>query len=159
VVHRYQAQCRWSGSTASGYEGYDRRHHARAAPAAATLELSSDPAFRGDPALLNPEQLVVVAAASCQLLSFLAAAARARVEVTDYVDEAEGVMSEDEGPLRLTSITLRPTITVGPGTDEGRVRHLVELAHRQCYVANSLATPIGLEPTVVVAPLTGGAAR
>jgi hypothetical protein len=26
-------------------------------------------------------------------------------------------------------------------------------------VANSLATPIGLEPTVVVAPLTGGAAR
>lgn len=148
-------QCRWSGSTGIGYEGYDRRHVVGASPAETTLELSSDPVFRGDERMLNPEQLLVMAASSCQLLSFLAAAARARLTVTGYVDEAEGVMPEGERPMRISAIALRPTITVAAGTDEDRVRHLVEVAHRECYVANSLNTSIEVEPTVVVSPTDG----
>lgn len=153
-LHSYAVHCQWSGSTAAGYDAYDRAHEVRALPGGISLELSSDPSFGGDPALLNPEQLLVMAAASCQLLSFLAAAARARVTVTGYVDEAVGIMPEDDRPVRITAITLRPTITVAPGTDEGRVRQLVDVAHRQCFVANSLSTAIELRPTVVVA---GGA--
>src|SRR5207302_6235228 len=84
--HRYTTTCTWSGSTAAGYEQYERDHTAAAPPAAARLELSGDPAFRGDPGRLNPEQLLVMAASSCQLLSFLAAAARARVDVIGYQD-------------------------------------------------------------------------
>ncbi|MDQ6854594.1 MAG: OsmC family peroxiredoxin, partial [Actinomycetota bacterium] len=90
AVHRYTVSCAWQGSTGGGYDAYDRSHTATAPPARPTLPLSSDPAFRGDPALLNPEQLLVMAAASCQLLSFLAVAARARVDVVDYRDDAEG---------------------------------------------------------------------
>lgn len=149
-VHRYRVRCDWAGSTADGYDSYDRTHRA-STPPAPVVALSADPAFGGDAGLLNPEQLVVMAASSCQLLSFLAAAARARVVVTDYVDDAEGVMPEDDLPMRLTAITLRPTITVGPGTDEKRVRHLVEVAHRQCFVANSLATPVEVVPTIDIA--------
>ena len=74
-AHRYSVRCHWSGSTAGGYEAYDRGHEASAPPAAAVLLLSADPGFRGDPGRLNPEQLVVLAASSCQLLSFLAVAA------------------------------------------------------------------------------------
>ncbi|MGD0320186.1 MAG: OsmC family protein [Acidimicrobiales bacterium] len=151
-IHRYAVRCCWSGSTGGGYETYGRRHEARLSPGAATLVLSADPAFRGDPALPNPEQLVVAAAASCQLLSFLALAARARVDVRDYDDEAEGVMPEDDPPTRLTAVVLRPTIRVAPGTSAERVNHLVEVAHRECYVANSLRTEIRVEPTVVVDP-------
>ena len=145
-VHRYQAECRWEGSTGVGYEAYDRTHTARAVPAAATLELASDPAFRGRPELLNPEQLVVLAASSCQLLSFLAVCARARVDVRRYEDHAEAVMPEDDLPVRLTAIVLRPRIDVARGPSEERVRHLVELAHQGCYVANSLRTEIRVEP-------------
>ena len=32
-----------------------------------------------------------------------------------------------------------------------RVEHLVEVAHRECYIANSLATPVRVEPAVVFA--------
>jgi organic hydroperoxide reductase OsmC/OhrA len=145
-VHHYQAECQWEGSTGAGYEAYDRTHTARAAPADATLTLASDPAFRGSPALLNPEQLVVLAASSCQLLSFLAVCARARVDVRRYEDRAEAVMPEDDAPARLTSIVLRPRIHVSRGPSEARVRHLVELAHRECYVANSLRTEVRVEP-------------
>ena len=148
-VHRYRTRCSWSGSTAGGYDGYSRAHRAEAPPAATGLTLSADPAFRGDPGLLNPEQLLVLAAASCQLLSFLAVAARARLDVVAYDDEAEAVMPEDDRPVRLTAIVLRPRIVLEPGPSERRVRHLVEVAHRECYVANSLATPVRVEPTVV----------
>jgi organic hydroperoxide reductase OsmC/OhrA len=148
-VHRYTASCAWQGSTAAGYDAYPRTHEAKAPPARATLQLSSDPAFRGDPALLNPEQLLVLAAASCQLLSFLAVAARARIDIIEYRDEAEGEMPEDDPPVRITRITLRPQIVVWEDVSEARVRHLVEVAHRECFVANSLTTELVVEPSVV----------
>jgi organic hydroperoxide reductase OsmC/OhrA len=90
-----------------------------------------------------------MAAASCQLLSFLAVAARARIDVVEYEDEGEGVMPEDDRPVRITTITLRPRITLRPGPTEERVRHLVEVAHRECYIANSLRTDVLVEPTIV----------
>jgi organic hydroperoxide reductase OsmC/OhrA len=68
-VHRYTASCRWRGSTGAGYAAYDRAHEVEAVPAETTLSLSGDPAFGGDPTFLNPEQLLVMAASSCQLLS------------------------------------------------------------------------------------------
>ncbi|MDQ1437405.1 MAG: hypothetical protein QOK43_1034 [Acidimicrobiaceae bacterium] len=144
--HRYTARCSWTGSTGVGYAHYSRAHQAGAPPASASLALSGDPAFGGDPALLNPEQLVVLAAASCQLLSFLAVAARARIDVVAYEDEAEAVMPEDDRPVRLTQITLRPRITVAGAVGEDRLRHLVEVAHRECYIANSLRTEVVVEP-------------
>jgi organic hydroperoxide reductase OsmC/OhrA len=120
-----------------------------AAPADDTLRLSSDPAFRGDPAFLNPEQLLVIAAASCQLLSFLAVAARARIDVVDYQDDAVGEMPEDDPPLRITRVTLRPRITIRGDVDDARIRHLVEVAHRECFIANSLKTEVVVEPEVI----------
>ena len=113
------------------------------------LRLSSDPSFRGDPALVNPEQLVVLAASSCQLLSFLAVAARARVDVVDYRDDAEGEMPEADQPMRITRITLRPRITVRGDVSEERIRHLVDVGHRECFIANSLNTEVLVEPEVV----------
>jgi organic hydroperoxide reductase OsmC/OhrA len=148
-VHRYSVSCTWHGSTAPGYDAYDRRHRAQASPAPETLELTSDTAFHGDPMLLNPEQLLVIAASSCQLLSFLAVAARARIDVVDYQDDAEGEMPDDSRPMRITRITLRPRITIRGTVDDTRLRHLVEVAHHECFIANSLNTEVVVEPEVM----------
>lgn len=149
-VHKYTARCSWRGSTSAGYEKYDRAHQVSAPPATTSLTLSSDPAFRGDPRRLNPEQLLVIAASSCQLLSFLAVAARARVNILEYDDEAKAEMPEKESPVRFTKIVLRPRIIVGPGVSVPRIRQLIELAHNECYIANSLKTSITIEPVVEV---------
>ena len=146
TLHHYSATCSWSGSTAVGYDGYDRTHGATAG--AHELTLSADPAFLGDPSRLNPEQLLVLAAVSCQLLSFLAVASRARIDVRDYRDDAAAAMPDDDRPVRLAEIVLRPQIVLASGPSEERVRHLVEVAHRECYIANSLATPMRVEPTI-----------
>lgn len=148
VIHSYSTRCTWSGSTADGYKAYARGHGGSAAPALTRLELSSDPAFGGSPERLNPEQLLVMAASSCQLLSFLAVAARARLDVRGYDDEAEGVMPEDDPPLRLTRIVLRPRIVLAPGPTQERVRHLVEVAHEHCFIASSLLSEIVVEPRI-----------
>ena len=147
-VHSYDAQLTWSGSTAAGYDAYERSHAVTCPPAETALHLSSDPVFIGDPAKLNPEQLLVAAASSCQLLSFLAVAARARIDVRHYRDEAHGTMDEGDPPMRVGRIELRPRIVVGPGPTEERVRELCEKAHRLCFIANSLSTEVVLEPEI-----------
>jgi organic hydroperoxide reductase OsmC/OhrA len=152
-IHQYGAVVTWRGSTASGYDAYDRTHAGACPPAAASLTLSADPAFLGDAAILNPEQLLLVAASSCQLLSFLAVAARARIDVWEYDDDAEASMPEQPRPTRLREIRLRPRIRVAPGTDAAQVLHLCDVAHRECYVANSLSVPVIVEAAVQVADI------
>lgn len=150
-IHRYRAVCSWSGSTAVGYDSYRREHTMQCPPAPAGLAMSGDPAFRGDAAFVNPEQLLLAAAVSCQLLSFLAVAARARIDVLAYSDDAEADMPEDDRPMRITAIRLRPTITVAAGTSEERVHKLVAVAHKECFIANSLTSAMDIDATVVVA--------
>ena len=149
-VHRYHATCHWAGDTAIGYENYDRAHTSSAPPVSTELMLSADPTFLGHPKKLNPEQLLLVSASSCQLLSFLTIAARARVQVLEYDDRAEAEMPEDDKPMRLTKITLRPRIVVGPDVKEERILKFTEMAHKQCYIANSLSTEVAVEPTVEI---------
>ena len=143
TTHTYATHLDWSGSTGDGYRAYSRDHRA------GDLPLSAAPEFRGDASRLNPEQLLVMAASSCQLLSFLGAAARAGVDVVGYADDAEGIMPSESVPTRLTRITLTPVIRVAAGTDHDQVRSLVEEAHEQCYVAHSLTADVAVSPTVM----------
>lgn len=148
-VHRYAATCTWRGSTGVGYDAYDRAHEIRTPPADAALALTADPSFGGDPSRLNPEQLLVAAASSCQLLAFLAVASRARIDVVGYGDDATGEMPETAGssPMWVQRIVLRPAIVVRGDTSEDRLRRLVDLAHRECFVAHSLRSEIVVLPT------------
>jgi len=159
--HTYLARVEWSGSTGAGYRAYPRAHTAWTPPATDGFDLSADPHFRGDPDLPNPEQLLVLAASSCQLLSFLAVAARGGVDVVSYEDDATGEMPDDLVPQRITRIVLRPRVRVAPhgpaGPDAGpvdtaTVERMLHEAHEQCYVANSLTTEVVVEPRIEVAP-------
>src|SRR5437763_13281500 len=145
---RYQARIRWTGSTGLGWDSYDRTHTASAPPAEAEIGMTTGES-KGDPRLNNPEQLVVMAASSCQMLWFLHLAAKARIDVTRYEDHADAEMPEDEEPVRLTRITLRPRIEVAGDAKDERVIRLAEKAHERCYVANSLNTRVVVEPSVV----------
>jgi organic hydroperoxide reductase OsmC/OhrA len=145
-VTRYNARVRWEGSTGEGWEHYDRAHTASAPPAEQEVRLTTGES-KGDPSVLNPEQLVVMAASSCQMLWFLHLAAKARIDVISYEDDATATMPEDEG---LSEIILRPRIVLGADATEERVLKLLSTAHDHCNIANSLRTPISVEPRVEV---------
>lgn len=148
---RYETRVRWEGSTGVGWDSYEREHSALAPPAEQEVRLTTGES-KGDPAVLNPEQLVVMAASSCQMLWFLHLAAKARIDVVAYDDEAVGLMPESTKPASITAITLRPRIVVAGEASEERIRKLVSVAHDQCNIANSLKSEMKIEATIEVRP-------
>ncbi|MEJ7651144.1 MAG: OsmC family protein [Nakamurella sp.] len=158
MAHEFPVAVRWDGSTGSGYRDYSRTHLA-AAEGIPDLTVSADRHFRGNPEFHNPEQLLVMAAASCQLLSFLALAANRGIDVLHYSDDAVGTMTPSRGPMSIERIQLRPRITVAAGPDvsidTAAVLALVEQAHRDCFIANSLRSEIEIVASVTVAAPSG----
>ena len=93
--HRYELTVRWTGNSGSGtasYRGYSRDHDILI-PGLPVLKGSADPTFHGDRERYNPEQLLLAALAQCHMLSFLHVAVKHGVVVTDYRDEAFGLMT------------------------------------------------------------------
>ncbi len=149
ATNRYETRVRWTGSTGLGWENYDRTHVAEAPGAAQEVRLTTGEG-KGDPTILNPEQLLLMAASSCQMLWFLHLAAKARVDVVEYEDSATALMPTERRPVRITEITLHPRIVVAGDASEERVRKLAHTAHEHCFVANSLNAEMTLLPTVEV---------
>jgi organic hydroperoxide reductase OsmC/OhrA len=151
--HRYAVTVEWTGNRGEGtasYKGYERAHELRAEGKPA-IPGSSDPAFRGDPARWNPEELLVASLSACHKLWYLHLCATAGVVVTDYVDAAEGVMAEEaSGSGHFVRVALRPRVTITAGSDPERARALHDEAHAMCFIANSVNFPVTHEPTVVV---------
>jgi organic hydroperoxide reductase OsmC/OhrA len=149
AANSYETRLRWTGSTGLGWEHYDRTHVGTAPGAAQEVRLTTGES-KGDPSLLNPELLLLMAASSCQMLWFLHLAAKARVDVVEYEDAATALMPTDREPVRITEIALSPRIVVAGDASEARVRKLAETAHEHCFVANSLNAEMTLQPTVEV---------
>jgi organic hydroperoxide reductase OsmC/OhrA len=149
ATHRYETRLRWTGSTGVGWEDYDREHSVTAPRAEQEVRLTTGES-KGDQTILNPEQLLVMSASSCQMLSFLHVAAKSRIDVVEYEDEATGFMPDDAKPLRITEVTLRPRIVIEGQADEERVRNLVRIAHDHCFIANSLKSDMTIEPDIEI---------
>lgn len=145
----FRCRLEWTGATGGPLEGtaYSRDLDVQW-EGLPPLPMSAAPAYKGDPTRLNPEQLFVASLSSCQALTYLFLAARSGVGLLTYVDDAEGTLSVVDGKMRMSSVTLRPTITLRPGADEAKALALVEKAHEGCFIANSVATEVILAPRV-----------
>jgi len=149
--HHYATRLTWTGAAQGGtrdYQGYSREYRADFADKP-SLTGSADPAFRGDPALHNPEDLLVVALSSCHMLSYLALAALEGLEVVAYEDEASGTMLQEGRGGRFSEVVLRPRVTLAPGSDVTRAHALHEDAHQTCFIANSVNFPVRHEAEII----------
>jgi len=159
-THTYRLRTVWTGAAKGptlSYEQYTRDFMVTA-PGKATLEGSADPAFRGDAARYNPEDWLLAALSACHMLSYLAVCARARLPVMSYEDDATGEMLEDHGAGHFIEVVLRPRVTIGDPNLVERARWLHDLAHKQCFIANSVNFPVRHIATVnAAAPETGAA--
>ena len=155
VTHRYEMTVRWTGNTGSGtsdYRGYRRDHEIHGDGKGPILG-SSDPAFRGDAARWNPEELLVVALAQCHMLWYLHLSAVGGVVVTDYTDTPVGTMTMDAagGGGQFTEVVLRPAVTVADPSMADKARALHDEIDAICFIARSVNFPVRHEPTVSVA--------
>ena len=154
--HAYRVRVTWTGNTGQGtasHGGYERAHRIEAA-GKPPLEGSSDPAFRGDPARWNPEELLLASLSACHQLWYLGLCAQAGVVVLAYEDAAEASMAEQaDGAGQFTAAVLRPRVTVAPGSDLALAQALHERAHAMCFIARSVAFPVTHEASVARACL------
>jgi organic hydroperoxide reductase OsmC/OhrA len=155
--HHYAVTVTWTGNTGtgtSGYRNYERRHEISASAQKAPIPGSSDPAFRGDPARWNPEELLVAALAGCHQLSYLHLCADAGIVVVGYQDHAEGLMEETaDGSASFRQVVLHPRVTIAAGSDSAKARELHGAAHAKCFIANSVNFPVQHESQIIVAEI------
>jgi organic hydroperoxide reductase OsmC/OhrA len=152
-VHVYETSTVWTGNRGQGtasYTSYDR-DHVVLGTGKPDLPMSADPAFRGDPARYNPEELLVAALSSCHMLWYLALCAKARIIVKAYEDRPMGRLVEGtQGAGHFEAVMLRPVVTIESGDIE-TARRLHDDAHRACFISNSVNFPVTCEPTLVQA--------
>lgn len=150
--HQYHLSLDWTGNLGTGtssYEGYSREHVVRIA-GKPDLVGSADPAFRGDAALHNPEDLLLAALSQCHLLTYLALCARARINVTGYRDRAEGTLQlTKDGGGHFTGVVLRPRVVVAEAHMLEKARFFHGEVHKYCFIARSVNFPVRCEPDVL----------
>jgi organic hydroperoxide reductase OsmC/OhrA len=147
--HSYALTVEWTGNNGtgtSGYRQYERSHLISVAHKTPILA-SSDPAFRGDSARHNPEELLVASLASCHMLSYLHLCAEAGVIVVEYMDTATGTMVETpDGGGHFSEVTLHPLVTVLIDSMLDKALALHSKANQLCFIANSVNFPVHHQP-------------
>ena len=148
-LHRYETTVTWTGNTGtgtSGYRNYERAHEVTV-DGKPPIPGSSDPAFRGDAARWNPEELLVASLSQCHMLWFLHLCATNGLVVTEYRDHAAGMMAETaDGGGQFQQVMLRPQVRFAAPEHADRARPLHEQAHKLCFIASSVNFPVYCEP-------------
>jgi organic hydroperoxide reductase OsmC/OhrA len=157
MQHRYGARVIWERGDATFVDNRYGRGHRWEFDGGQVVPASSSPQVVPLPmsvaANVDPEEALVASASSCHMLWFLSLAARRRLVVDRYDDDAYGVMERDaRGKTSITRIVLRPAIRFAGDRrpDEAEIAALHHEAHEECFVANSLRAEI-----VVEAPAAG----
>lgn len=148
--HNYRLTTQWAGAGGAGIADDNFSREFRVAIGGkAELVGSADPAFRGDVSKHNPEELLLAALSGCHLLSYLALAARMKLRVIAYSDEATGRVDMKDGRIRFVEAVLHPTVTIAADADAAKAEALHAQAAAICFIANSVNFPVRHEPRTI----------
>lgn len=141
-----RASLRWQRNTPEfTYDTYDRSHEVRFG-SGVEIAASSAAEFKGDPKRANPEELFVAALSSCHMLTFLAIAARKKLVVDAYEDDASGFLEKNaDGKLAMTRVTLRPRVRFASEVSAEQLDKMHHVAHENCFIALSVVTEVTVE--------------
>ncbi|MEZ8302650.1 OsmC family protein [Vibrio splendidus] len=152
-MSEYSAVIRWArGDDEAFSDNQYSRGHTWEFDGGITVPASSSPHVVPLPfsveANIDPEEAFIAALSSCHMLTFLGIAAKQKYVIDYYVDDAIGVLEEDEsGRSSVTKVTLRPDIVfsgikIPTAKQLDKLHHL---AHKNCFIANSVKTEIVVE--------------
>lgn len=142
--HFYNLTLKWTGNNGEGTAGYRsyERSYSVLIDGKQDILGSSDPAFRGDKAKHNPEELLLASLSSCHMLWFLHLCSDNGIIVADYTDNPVGTMEETpNGSGKFTEVVLNPVVTIVKGSTD-RLAELHHEANKLCFIANSVNFPV-----------------
>lgn len=144
-----QATIDWSRGKWSSIKGKYSREHTWLLDGGVKLRASDAefllPEGYRDGVRLDPEKTFIATIASAHMLSWLHIAFSYGIEVESYRDAAVGVLSERAPQVYwISEVILNPRITYDErsrATAAAEVK-LHELAHEQCFIAQSIKTKV-----------------
>lgn len=143
--HDYTASVVWTGNRGkgtAGYRMYDRTWDI-ITPGKPVIHCSNDPLLGGDPALPNPEDLLLASLSACHMLWYLHLASDAGIVVSGYRDDPIGIgETASNGAGRYLSATLRPQITIDDASKREKADSLHHEIHQFCFIARSVSFPV-----------------
>ncbi|MGY5353628.1 OsmC family protein [Wenyingzhuangia sp. IMCC45467] len=152
--HKYEIKIEWTGNEGSGtlnYRSYNRNHTISGNEKYNEILASSDPCFLGDKSRYNPEDLFLSSLSACHMLCYLHLCADNKIVVTDYVDNATGIMVETEdGSGKFKEVVLNPLVTIENENQINLANKLHHEANKMCFIANSCNFKIGHNPKTIV---------
>ena len=151
MKHEYTSHIAWTGNRGKGtenYSGYDRTWDI-AVPGKEVIHCSNDPILGGDPAKMNPEDLLLSSLAACHMLWYLHLASSEGLTVTSYEDRPLGVGEvEPSGAGRFVAATLRPCVILRSGDDLELAATIHHRIHEVCFIARSVNFSVACEPRI-----------
>ena len=139
-VFRYASEVRWK----SGRTGLV------CCPGKPDLAVSSPLEFKGEAGKWTPEDMFMASLNVCTMLTFLAFAQHKGLSFISYESDAEGTLESVEGKYRFTEVSLHPHLTLKSPADVELARKVLEDAHANCFVANSITAAVKIFPQFLV---------
>lgn len=103
-----------------------------------TLDVSAAKAFKGDPSLYNPEDLLLSSLVSCHMMSYLYVCSQNGIEVLEYSDNAEATLEVNpDGSGRFIEVKLFPKVKLSNPDQIELALDLHFKANQLCFIANS----------------------
>ncbi|KIO50995.1 OsmC family protein [Flavobacterium hibernum] len=107
------------------------------------LDVSAAKAFKGDPKLYNPEDLLLSSLVSCHMMSYLYVCSQNGIEVLEYLDNAEATLEVSaSGSGRFVEVRLKPIVKISNPDQIELALDLHFKANQLCFIANSCNFPV-----------------
>jgi len=143
--HLFKAAINWTSNqnqAQAGRKFYSKSHQIKI-EGKPILDVSAAKAFKGDPELYNPEDLLLSSLVSCHMMSYLYVCSQNGIEVLEYSDNAEAILEvAPDGSGRFTEVRLYPKVTIA---NPDKIQEALELhtkANKLCFIANSCNFPV-----------------
>ena len=112
------------------------------------LNVSAAKAFKGNPNLYNPEDLLLSSLISCHMMSYLYVCEKNNIVVLNYSDTAQASLEvAADGSGRFTEARLYPKVQIANPHQKELALALHTEARKLCFIANSCNFPIAHFPS------------
>ncbi|AOC94606.1 OsmC-like protein [Flavobacterium anhuiense] len=143
--HTFKAKLNWNSrqnQEESSKRFYSKTHQIKI-EGKPVLDVSAAKAFKGDPELYNPEDLLLSSLVSCHMMSYLYVCSQNGIEVLEYSDNAEATLEVNpDGSGRFTEVRLHPKVKISNSDQIELALELHQKANQLCFIANSCNFPV-----------------
>lgn len=116
-----------------------------------SIEVATPPEFpKGVAGIWSPEHLLVAAADSCLMTTFLAVAENSGLAFNRFESKASGKLEKVEGKYLISEIELCPRLEIGSELQREKARKVLEKSEAACLISNSVKSRIVFKPEIVV---------